>query len=76
MGIWFKNCMSDSELMNQMPISECYQFYPNSTYMKPHYQVFRLRMVFQTQVPISLVLFVIGIKDLYISKVQVFYNYV
>ena len=25
-GIWFKNCMSDSEynLMNQMPISECH----------------------------------------------------
>ena len=29
---------------------------------------FQLRMVFQTQVPISLVMFVIGIRDLYISN--------
>ena len=35
-GIWFKNCISDSEynLMNQMPISECYLSKFN---IKPHY---------------------------------------
>ena len=30
--------------------------------------VFQLRRVFQTQVPISLVILVIGIQDLYTSK--------
>ena len=62
--------------MNQMPISECYLPKFN---IQPHYHrlivyihevrmVFQLRMVFQTQVPISLVILVIGIQDLYTSK--------
>ena len=62
--------------MNQMPISECYLSKFN---IKPHYHrlivyihkvrwVFQLRSVFQTQVPISLVILVIGIQDLYTSK--------
>ena len=64
--------------MNQMPISEGY-IYPKFN-IQPHYnrlivyihkirKVFQLRMVFQTQVSISLVILVIiGIQDLYISK--------
>ena len=32
--------------------------------------IFQLKMVFQTQVPISLVIHVIGIQDFYISKYQ------
>ena len=62
--------------MNQMPISECYLSKFN---IQPHYHrlivyihkvrwVFQLRRVFQTQVPISLVILVIGIQDLYTSK--------
>ena len=62
--------------MNQMPISECYLSKFN---IQPHYHrlivyihkvrwVFQLRSVFQTQVPISLVILVIGIQDLYTSK--------
>ncbi len=64
--------------MNQMPISECYLPKCN---IQPHYHKlivrmyiyihevrYSLRMVFQTQVLISLVIVVIGIQDLYISK--------
>ena len=62
--------------MNQMPILECYLSKFN---IQPHYHrlivyihkvrwVFQLRSVFQTQVPISLVILVIGIQDLYTSK--------
>ena len=62
--------------MNQMPISECYLSKFN---IQPHYhrlivyihkvsKVFQLRRVFQIQMPISLVILVIGIQDLYTSK--------
>ena len=62
--------------MNQMPISECYLFKFN---IQPHYhrlivyihkvsKAFQLRRVFQIQMPISLVILVIGIQDLYTSK--------
>jgi hypothetical protein len=61
--------------MNQMPISECYSPKFN---IQSHYhrlivyihKVRQLRMVFQTQMPISLVTLVIGIQDLYYIKAR------
>ena len=58
--------------MDQMPISECYLSKFN---IQPHYHrlivyIHKVRWVFQTQVPISLVILVIDIhvQDLYTSK--------
>ena len=40
----------------------------NSIHIQNQIGIFQLRRVFQTQVPISLVILVIGIQDLYTSK--------
>ena len=50
-GTWFKNCMSDSEynLVNQMPISECYLIYNLTSQANSIYAYTKSDMYFNSE---------------------------